>query len=245
MVEQRQTVVGKMVAGARPMPAAIILTPKDVFGILRRHILLMVSLTILGFIVGGASWYLLKKYFPKYTARTFIRVLPPVEKDPMAIVGGQVAKDIQYGNRVSMASLMNQQSTLQKLIDREKVKETKWFKRFGEVKQISIPKAVGDLIKNFSAFAQRDGDYIVVSMTCGDAVESALIVNEMVDLFLASQRSTKRADVAEKLARLQDQKDSIQRELDYAEGHWVRFVINGIYPVSKNTGARHSSLQLP
>jgi succinoglycan biosynthesis transport protein ExoP len=219
MVEQRQTAVSRIVgvAGARPMPSAIVLTPKDVFGILRRHILLMVSLTILGFIVGGASWYLLKKYLPKYTARTFIRVLPPIEKDPMAIVGGQVAKDIQYGNRMSMAALMTQQSTLQKLIDREKVKETKWFKRFGEVRERSIPKAVDDLKKNFGAVAQRDGDYIVVLMTCGDAVESALIVNEMVDLFLASQRSTKKADVAEKLARLQDQKDSIQRELDVAE----------------------------
>jgi succinoglycan biosynthesis transport protein ExoP len=217
MVEQRQTVVGKMVAGARPMPATFVLTPKDVFGILRRHILLIVSLTILGFILGGVSWYLLKKYFPKYTARTFIKVLPPIEKDPMAIIGGQVAKDLQYGNRVSMASLINQQSTLQKLIDREKVKETKWFKQFGEIKEISIRKAVDDLTKNFGAFAQRDGDYIVLSMTCGNAVESALIVNEMVDLFLASQRSTKKADIAEKLARLQDQKDSIQRDLDSAE----------------------------
>ena len=225
--EQRQTAVSRMVgvAGARPMPAirrpqaeaAIVLTPKDIFGILRRHILLMVSLTILGFMVGGVTWYLLKEYIPKYTAKTFIRVLPPIEKDPMTIGGGQVAKDIQYGNRVSLTALMTDQSTLQRLIDRDKIKETRWFKHFGEVRERSIVKAVDDLKKNFSAFAQKDGDYIVVSMTCGDAVESALIVNEMVDLFIASQRSTKKADIAEKLARLQDQKDNIQRDLDAAE----------------------------
>ncbi|MGA1979087.1 MAG: polysaccharide biosynthesis tyrosine autokinase [Sedimentisphaerales bacterium] len=219
MVEQRQTAVNRMVgvAGTRPMSAAIVLTPKEILGMLRRHILLVVSLTILGFIVGSVSWYLLMKYMPKYTARTFIRVLPPIEKDPMAIVGGQVAQDIQYGNRVSMAALMTQQSTLQKLVDRDKIKATSWFKRFGKVRERSIVKAVDDLKKKFGAFAQRDGDYIVVSMTCGDAVESALIVNEMVDLFLASQRSTKKADVAEKLARLQDQRDNIQRDLDAAE----------------------------
>ena len=112
-------------AGIRPMPPIVVLTPKDVFGILRRHILLMVSLTILGLIVGGVSWYFLKKYAPKYTARTFIKVLPPIEKDPMTITGGQVAKDIQYGHRASMAALITQQSTLQKLIDRDKIKETK------------------------------------------------------------------------------------------------------------------------
>ena len=205
------------VAGTRPMPAIVALTPKEVFGILRRHILLIVSLTILGFMVGGVSWYLLKKYLPEYTAMTFIGVLPPIEKDPMTMVGGQVAKDIQYGYRVSMAALITQQSTLQSLIDKDKIQETKWFKHFGKVRERSIIKAVDDLRKKFSAVAQRDGDYVVVSMTCRDAVESALIVNEMVDLFLASQRSTKRGDVAEKLARLQERQDNIQRDLDSAE----------------------------
>jgi succinoglycan biosynthesis transport protein ExoP len=219
MVEQRQIVAGKMMgpAGARQTPTAVVLTPKDIAGILRRHILLIVSLTILGFIFGGASWYLLLRFLPKYTARTFIKVLPPIEKDPMAIVGGQVAKDIQYGNRVSLATIMTDQSTLQELIDRDKVKETKWFKRFGEVRERSIIKAVDDLKKRLSASAQRDGDYIVVSMTCGNAVESALIVNEMVDLFLASQRTSKKGDIAEKLTRLQAQRDNIQRDLDSAE----------------------------
>ncbi len=226
MVEQKQTAVNRMVGppaflrkqeGGRPMPVIVALTPKEVFGILRRHILLIVSLTILGFMVGGVSWYFLMKYMPKYTAATFIKVLPPVEKDPMAIGGGLVGKDIQYGYRMSMAALMTQQSTLQKLIARDKIQESKWFKHFGKVREISIAKAVDDLRNKFSASAQREGDYIVVSMTSGDAVESALIVNEMVELFIASQRSTKKGDIAEKLARLQDQKDSIQRDLDAAE----------------------------
>jgi succinoglycan biosynthesis transport protein ExoP len=219
MVEKRQTAVNRVVgvAGTRPMPDTVALTPKEVFGILRRHILLMVSMTILGLMIGGVSWYFLKKYYPKYTARTFIKVLPPVEKDPMTIVGGQVAKDIQYGHRVSMATLITQQSTLQRLIDRPKVQETKWFKHFGKVRERSIVKAFDDLREKFRASAQRDGDYVVISMTCGDAVESALIVNEMVDLFLTSQRSTKKGDVAEKLARLQEQRDNIQRDLDSAE----------------------------
>ncbi len=219
MAEQRQNAVKRIVgtAGARPTSDAMALTPKDAIGILRRHIFLMVSLTILGFLVGGVSWFLLKKYRPKYTARTFIKVLPPVEKDPMSIVAQQVSQDIQYGNRLSLATLITQQSTLQRLIDRDKVKETRWFKRFGEIRERSIIKAVDDLKKNLGASPQRDGDYIVVSMTCGNAIESALIVNEMVDLFIASQRSTKRQDVAERLTRLQEQRDNIQRDLDAAE----------------------------
>ena len=217
MVERKQIAVSRMAGPAGPRPAVAAMTPKEVFGILRRHILLVISLTILGFMIGGAAWYLLRKYAPKYTAQTYIKVLPPVEKDPMTIGRGMVGKDIQYGHRLSTAALIGQQSTLQRLIDRDKIQETKWFKRFGEVKAISIVKAFKNLRNRFAASAQRDGDYVVLSMTCGDRAESALIVNEMVDMFLALQGSTKRAGVADRLAQLTAQQNSLQRDLDAAE----------------------------
>jgi len=201
-------------SAARPTTAA--LTPKEVFGILRRHIFLIVSLTILGLIVGGVGWYLLLVYVPRYTAETYIRVLPPVEKDPMTIGAALVNKDIQYGSRLSMANLIKQQSTLQRLLERNKVQETKWFKSFGEIKDRSIIRAVRRLRKKFGVFAHRDGDYIALSMTCRDKVESALIVNEMVELFLASQGGAKREEIAEKLTRIEEQRVRVQRDLDSA-----------------------------
>jgi len=222
MAEERQTqtAINRMAApmGPRgPMPPAVTLTPKEVFGILRRHILLMVFLTILGLIIGGVAWFLLMRYAPKYTAQTYIKILPPVEKDPMTIRAALVNKDIQYGHRQSMANLIRQQSTLQKLIDRDKIKETRWFKRFGEIKDVCIIKAFKDLRKHFRAYAERDAEFVSVSMTCGDREEAALIVNEMVDLFLASQGRTKKTEVARKLERLGDQRNRVERELKSAE----------------------------
>jgi len=220
MVEQRQTqaVVNKTAAPAAPRPAAArALTPKEALGILRRHILLIVSLTMLGFMVGAATWYFLRRYFPKYTARTFIKVLPPIQKDPMTIRDTHAHKDIEHGHRLSMVSIITQQSTLRNLIDRDKVQDTNWFKRFGEIKSKSVVKAFKDLKKNFGAYAQREGSYIILSMTCGDKTEAALIVNEMVDLFLRSQGSATREDVAVKLARLEDQRVRVQRDLNAAE----------------------------
>jgi len=109
MAEQKQTIVRRTAGPAGPKPAApaTTLTPKEIYAMLRRHVLLAVSLTVLGFVLGGVSWYLMLRYFPKYTAQTFIRVLPPVEKDPMVIGGGRVGKDIQYGYRVSMTALIS------------------------------------------------------------------------------------------------------------------------------------------
>jgi len=219
---QNQTPAKAMARPLRARPAAATgsaasLTPKEIFGILRRHILLMVSMTILGFIIGGASWFLLLRYAPKYTAETFIRVLPPVQKDPLSIGQTQVNKEIQYGYRLSMAALIRQQSSLRELIDRDKIRETEWFANFGQPIDKAIRKAFKDLKKNFSAYAQRDGDFIVLQMTCGNKKEAALIVNEMMDLFLASQGSTKKEEIAEKLAGLGVQRLRLQRDVDSAE----------------------------
>ncbi len=204
-------------AAPRSAAAAAVLTPKDIFGMLRRHIWLMISMAILGLVIGGAAWYLLKEYAPKYTAQTYIKVLPPIEKDPMIIGGGLVGRDLQYGHRSTIAALLTEQITLQQLVDRDKIQETEWFKNFGEIKAISILKAVWDLKKRFKAQALRDAEFVLVSMTCGDKKESALIVNEMVQLFLSSQGGSKRKELTERLAGFKSQKGSIQQELYYAE----------------------------
>lgn len=197
--------------------AATTLTAKDIIAIVRRHIWLIISLAILGFIFGGIGWFLMMRYLPKYTAQTFIRILPPAEKDPTRIGGIQVQKEIQFGYRMSMASLITQQSNLQALLDRDKIQETKWFQNLGKIKDKRIRKGVKKLKKKLGAYAQRDGEFVVVSMACGDPEESALIVNEMVDLFVSSRSITKKDEVSAKLAGLRKQLDSTQNELVYAD----------------------------
>ena len=193
------------------------MTPREILAILRRHWLMIFLLTILGFGCGGVSWFLFSRYGPKYTAQTFIKVLPPIMKDPTAIQGLTVGQDVQYGYRLSMAMQLTSQGMFQQLIDRDKIQQTKWFKGFGDIKDIRIGKAVGNLKKSFSAIPQKDGDSIVVSMTCGDKEESAIIVNEMASLFVSGQGGTKRKEVAEKLSRLDDQQARVQKDLDSAE----------------------------
>ncbi|RKX42021.1 MAG: hypothetical protein DRP27_09990, partial [Thermotogae bacterium] len=208
-------VVNKMVRPSTPEPviAAAGLTPKEIFAMLRRHLLLVISLTILGLLIGCGTWYLLRKYYPKYTATTYIEVLPPIETDPTMFMPEQVSKEIRYSHRLSLATLIKQQSTLQELVSRDAIKETQWFKD----RDRDIRKAIKYLERHLDVFPQRDGDYIEISMTCSDREEAALIVNEMVDLFLASQGAEKREDIAEKLARLEERRLDVQRDLDAAQ----------------------------
>ncbi|MGA2172180.1 MAG: polysaccharide biosynthesis tyrosine autokinase [Sedimentisphaerales bacterium] len=197
--------------------AAAEMTPKEILAILRRHWFMIALLTVLGLGCGVGSYFLILRYWPKYTAQALIRVLPPVEKDPTMIQPTVVAKEIQYGYRLSMAGLLQSQNMLQQLTDRDKIQQTKWFQNFGNIRDVRIKKAIKDLQKHFDSVAQRDGDFIVVSMTCHDKVESALIVNEMVSLFLINQGGTTRKDVADKLSQLETQQVRVQRDLTLAE----------------------------
>ncbi len=197
---------------AGPLPAAA-LTPKEMVAILRRHVLLIILLTFFGLIGGGITWFLLRKFAPKYTANTYIEVLTPTKTDPMVITAPMPQKDVAYQFRVSMAALIRRQRTLEELLHRDKVRETEWFKQFDN----DIAEAVEDLEDNLVAAPQRESQYIVMSMTCGDKKEAALIVNEMVELFISSRRHSARGDIAGKLAELTKQLSDIERDLLRAE----------------------------
>ena len=206
-------------------PAAASMTPKETVGILRRHIFLIFFLIMLGVAAGGAGWYLLHKYIPRYTATTYIQVLPPVEKDPMDIVAPQVQKDILYGHRQSIANLLKQQSTLQDLLDRPKVRQTNWFRRYakfdedGDINNISqcIAKSYRYLQRRFRAYAPRDADFFEISMTCSRDEESARIVNEMLELFLYQKRTVERGEVSDRLIETEKRREGVEQELRLAE----------------------------
>ncbi|MFC1634926.1 polysaccharide biosynthesis tyrosine autokinase [Planctomycetota bacterium] len=218
MAEDRPAALNRMARPAAPRPGSVpissaALTPKEVLGILRRHVLLIICLTVLGLIAGGGTWKLLQKYMPRFTARTYIQVLPPVEKDPMTIGSVQLHKDILYGHRQSIANLIKQQSTLEDLLDRDKVKETKWYERRGEDRR----KAVKYLKRHFGAHAHRDSEFVEISMSCGGAREAADIVNEMLELFLSRQGATEKREITDRMQQLEEQRIRVQGELDAAE----------------------------
>lgn len=197
--------------GPRPPMAAgaPTLTPKEIIGILRRHVLLMIFSATLGLVIGGVAWYLFRRFLPTYTAQTAIEVLPPGTADPMEIRTTLANKDLAYQLRFTKAAFIKQQSTLENLLRRDKIRDTEWFKGFNN----DIPKTVEDLEDNLRASPQREGNWIMLSMKCHDKKESALIVNEMLDLFLKGQQDIATRDVVGQLAKRTDQQRRLRGEL--------------------------------
>jgi capsular exopolysaccharide synthesis family protein len=190
-------------------PTAIVITPKEILDILRRHVFLIIILTFCGAVAGTGLWGILRKFDPKYTAKTFIEVLSPGQLDPTQIGTPVAAKDIAYEFRFSKATLIKQQNMFQELIRRDTVRDTEWFKSFGN----DVLKAMDNLDKNMVAVADRNSSYIVIAMTCGSPEEAALIVNQMVDLFVKSQQSNAETDISGKLHDLSQQENELRNKL--------------------------------
>lgn len=208
---------GAMVRRAGPRPpmaaGAATLTPKEIVGILRRHILLMIFSATVGLVVGGVAWYLFQRFLPTYTAQTAIEVLPPGISDPMEVSSSPANKDMAYQLRFTKAAFIKQQSTFENLLRRDKVRDTAWFKRFNN----DILKAVEDLEDNLTASPMREGNWIMLSMKCHDKKESALIVNEMLDYFLKAQQDIATRDVRRQLEQRTTQQRRLRTELQQAE----------------------------
>jgi len=233
MMKSNPTVAGRMSrpSGARGVSEAP-LTPKEVLGMLRRHVWLIIFMTVLGTAAGGGAWYLFRRYLPLYKAETVIKVLPPVDTDPMTIVATQVQQELQYGHRVSLANLMKSQGSLQELLKDDAVRNTKWFR---ETMKSDRVRALRCLDKDLNAFPHREAEHIVVSMTCRRPAEAALIVNEMTRLFVSQHGEDEKRDVSQKLTDLQGRQVAVEKEILSSE--------QALETVRKETGI--TDLEMP
>ena len=214
MIDQTKNTLSRLAPPGQPMPRpsmapATTLTPKEIFGIIRRHVLLIILCSIGGLIVGGGLWAFLLKYYPKYTAVTYLAVFSPTKTDPTQLTSPIPSKDILYQTRLSKALLITQQSSFNELLQIDDVRNTQWFQSFDN----NIGDMMKDLKDHLGAAAQRDSDYVQVSMTCGSPKEAALIVNRMVDWFVKNQGAVATSDIMAQLADLRTQKTVIEADL--------------------------------
>ena len=187
----------------------VTLTPKEIVGILRRHLLLIIVFTILGTVAGGGGWFLLKTFAPKYTAKSAIQVDPPGINDPTVFLANATNQDLYYQFRFTKASYMKQQGFLQDLLKIDSIKASNWFKQFDG----NIAEAVDNLQKNLGVLAQRDAEWIIVTMTCSSPKESALIVNEAVSSYLKKQDALAKKDVSKDLGQFEVQQKKLEDDL--------------------------------
>jgi len=204
-------------AGIRP-PVAMqaSMTPKEIVGILRRHILLIVVLTLLGAACGTGGFFVLRKYYPRWTALGAIQVLEPGQTDPTELRDAQANRDVYDRFRNSKLARIRGLATMQALLRREPVRGTRWFQRFVDGQATDIPRAIRELERHLRVSAPRDDVHIMVSMTCGNPQEAALIAEELIDLFLRQQQDEATEDMRRQLNARTQQAVALKRDVDAA-----------------------------
>jgi uncharacterized protein involved in exopolysaccharide biosynthesis len=163
-----------------------------------RTITILFVFLILGLTAGWLVWFLLPQVRPEYTAEVFIRVLPGTEKN-------------------SAAALIKNKNTLTLFTDRDKIQQTGWFQGLGNNKDERLKAGLSELKKRLHVKSMRGADLIRISMTCSNANDAALIVNESAAVFLNTQAGERRKQIASNLMFLDDYQARIQRDLESAE----------------------------
>lgn len=191
------------------------MTPKEIISIVRRHIFLIVFMTVTGTVLGGTGWYLLQRYLPQYQAQALIAVSAPGIVDPDMFRSATPQRDIYLNFRKSKAFSLSRINNLRKLLrESDAVRKTSWFTSFGN----NDVKRLEKLEKRLSASARKDLDFIIVSMRCGKAGDAALIANEMVKLFLKSEEENAKGDIRKQLAERKMQLGIMEEQLSQTEG---------------------------
>jgi capsular exopolysaccharide synthesis family protein len=189
------------------------MTPKEIMAVLRRHVLLLILLTVLGTATGTGLCIVLRMFWPRYTTVGAIEILEPTRDDPIVITEGRVNPDTYDQFRNSKLQMMKRPGMLEELLRRDEVRQTGWFAGFVDGGNTNIAKAVKNLERNLRVTAPREVQLLTVSMTTGSRKESALIVNQMLDLFVNQQRAAATKDISTQLSDRKKLQATVKSEL--------------------------------
>jgi tyrosine-protein kinase Etk/Wzc len=172
----------------------------DVWRVIRANLWLIIATVI---VAGGAgyaaNWYL-ARYYPSYTAKGLLQVVPPqaIQLLPDANVRQFSNSQFLETDQQTQVQLMMQPSLYGRtLTNNDQLRQTAWFKQFD-----SVNAAKADLAKNFTAAAVPQTSLIQVSMSAARPQDAKVIVEAVVDQHLRDQQENIRDQTLDRTRQL-------------------------------------------
>ncbi len=150
---------------------------------------------------------------PGHTAVAMIEVLPYAQPDPLSLETPNIDVELQREFRRSKAMLMTQPDFFDRLVKREKVKGTTWFREIGG----DLKRAAKDLRQRCAAEARKDSGFLEAVVACDDPNDSALIAEEMVNLFVELQEAGAKAKLDVRIKALDTRRRRILKAIEATE----------------------------
>lgn len=191
-------------------PAAVGITGKEILGILRKRMwMIIITSLIITLVVLTITlvWWI---YWPLYTATAFLEVIPP-QTSGIVRTNLLVNKDIMDSLLRSKARVVRSENVLQSATKDNAVRNTNWF-------QIDTDDVVKRLSEDITVVPQAGTSHILISMTAGAASEKekndlAEIVNAVALAAVAESSTRLGAERARRINNLRAELDSLQRDL--------------------------------
>jgi polysaccharide biosynthesis transport protein len=189
--------------------AAAMITPKEILGILRRRIWMIIIVTVAITLVVGALWFLELRYHPAYTSQGLVQCLMPVQPDILAGAQPLPSDRIIALQTESRAMDLKNETFLSRVLQRTRVQGTVWFKSFGEDRIARME----EFKKCFFARPLRDSEFVVVSMTARKPEDAKLVLDEALEEFRNQMLATSTSEINEDLLALQQESDALQKKI--------------------------------
>lgn len=193
------------------------MTAREIVGILRRRLWFIIIITVCLTICAGALCFILKRIAPKYTSVGYIECKMPVPDD--LLTGQRLLPRPQLIEQEtqSKALWIRSQSFLSKVLERDAVRQTSWYKNLG-----TPTDRLDQIQKDFGASPRRETSFVVVSMSTSDAEEATTILNEAITTFQQEMETTASGSLKLDLGSLQEERRGISREITVYKGRLSR-----------------------
>ena len=182
--------------GGAPQEATGGITPRDVLAMLRRRMIMIILLWLLFSIVAVGVFFLCYVYFPKYRSEALIECISNRPDQAEPLTQEAVHKDEHTWFINSHAALIKSQEVLFDVLKTAEVRSTRWFAQWNDRPE-QRPIALEDALLSGPV---RDTNYIRVAMDCRVRTDPAIIVDQVVKVFLALVHKGAKAPIENELA---------------------------------------------
>ncbi|MCK5271247.1 MAG: polysaccharide biosynthesis tyrosine autokinase [Sedimentisphaerales bacterium] len=215
------------------------ITYKDVMGILRRRMWLIIIVTAVFVILSAALWCIFLVYSPEYASVGFVRCKMPIQEGLFGMGGVTPRKDVITMATASNAELLNNEFFLSEVLERTRVKETQWYIK----RKDDLEKRLDDMQKSFSAFPRRDTEFVMVRMVAASPKEAKDILDEALRQFQIQREESATKTLRRSLEALTGQRRKVDTKIRTSQSKLVDLTQRAETPGWQTGGGRTVVLQ--
>ena len=200
-------------------PAATGMTAADVWRIIRRRLLLIITLWLLVMAAAVGLTFFLIRYYPVFSAASLVQVESTVPADPLGAEQTQPTQPQMVERLLAdQALLVKQTEILRQVVQDAEVRKTQWYNNlrpgpFGP--KLSPPElALEELLDELGSSPVRDSSYIRIAMSTHDKESAPIVVNTVVTYYINHVNQLSVTRYRGEVDRLLKEQDRAKRDLD-------------------------------